>query len=374
MTSYKVLFPYTGNSVGGSHVSSLMLARALRAAGHDVQIGLHQPGETMQAFLKENGFDWRTVPDVKAPKLRAFWRQWRARRRVRAQLASFLMDEAFDIVHTHDMRNHLIWGAATAGTRVRHVWHQRTPASGRDMVAWGQAADAFVIVSKFTRSSLPQALQPSARLIYNPFEQQDVASHEARARLCAELGVSEDVKVVGYVANFSDRKRPELFVEIAAQLRAQYDGPLVFAMFGAPLEPFASQVRDRAGALNMDNDLHIVGQRHPFAPVLAGLSVLVAPARNEALGRTLIEAGFAGVPLVATDEGGNREIVEDGATGWLVPPDDVAAFARAAHEALSNEDEAMRRTARAKTRVNARFSVQPHVQSVLGIYAELTHR
>lgn len=368
MPALDILFPYTGDSVGGSHISSLLLARALRGAGHRVTLGLHRDG-ALAAFLREQGEAWDWLPDVAAPKLRAPWRQWLRRRAARRVLAP--VAERYDLVHSHDMRNHLIWSAATEDGAARHIWHQRTPASGRHMTDWGRRAAGFVAVSRFTLESLPAPLQMHARMIYNPFEPQPEAGAAARAALCAELGVAPGTAVLGYVANLSDRKRPELFVEIAARVARDWEGPLVFPVYGALHEPFLGAMRARIAAAGLEERVLLIGPRSPLGPRMAGFTALVAPARREALGRTLIEAGMAGVPVIATDEGGTPEIVEDGQSGWLVAPDDAAGFAAAALAVLSDPEEAARRAGRAQALCRARFSLPAHLERIEALYAEV---
>lgn len=374
MRRLKILFPYTGGGMGGSHVSSQILADALRAAGHEVVTGLHRPGGAIVDFLAEKGDDWLELPDVPAPKLRAPWRQWWARRRVRQALTPWLAGREFDVVHSHDMRNHLIWSAAL-GDRPggpAHVWHQRTPASGKHMAVYGRRADAFIAVSRFTLSSLPEPLRPHADMIYNPFLAQGKASAAARAALCADLGLAEGTAIVGFVANLSERKRPELFVEIAARVAAAYDGPLAFAIFGTLHEPFLTRVKARIAEHGLGERVHLVGPRRPFGPVMAGLTLLLAPARHEALGRTLIEAGMAQVPVVATREGGNVEIIEDGVTGRLVAADDAAAFAEATLEQLLAARRGAGISDEACARLGQKFSLETHLAAIEAVYARVT--
>ncbi|MEO1678871.1 MAG: glycosyltransferase family 4 protein [Pseudomonadota bacterium] len=371
MPASRVLFPYTGDSVGGSHVSSLLLAQGLRARGHDVTLGLHQAGGPLSDYLLQAGETWISLPEIsKPPRMRAPWKQWLRRRRACARLDPFLRTAGFGIVHTHDMRNHQIWNAAVMRGAAKHIWHQRTPAPGKHMTDYAGRAAAVLTVSHFTKSSLTRALQPKARVIYNPFLEQEKASAAARDALCAELGVAPGTPVVGFVGNFSERKRPELFVGMAGRVGSTVS-PVVFCTFGAPLEPLAASVRSRAEALALTDRLHVMGQRFPFGPYMAGLSVLVARARREALGRTLIEACFAGVPVAATDEGGNPEIIRNGETGWLMPADDADAFARTVTGVLADPDGVARVCTKAQAFARDTFSLELHLDWIEGVDAEV---
>ena len=77
------------------------------------------------------------------------------------------------------------------------------------------------------------------------------------------------------------------------------------------------------------------------AEIYRNIDVLVAPAVDEPYGMTVLEAGSHGLPVVATRSGGHPEMVQDGVTGLLVPPDDPKALARALERLL---DEGLRTT------------------------------
>jgi glycosyltransferase involved in cell wall biosynthesis len=72
------------------------------------------------------------------------------------------------------------------------------------------------------------------------------------------------------------------------------------------------------------------------APALAAADVLVLSSRTEGIPAVLIEAGLSGLPVVATDVGGVREVVVPGETGILVPPRDVSALSGALRETLAD--------------------------------------
>lgn len=100
-------------------------------------------------------------------------------------------------------------------------------------------------------------------------------------------------------------------------------------------------------------------------------SVFALPsAWPEPFGIVGLEAGRAGLPVVATDVGGIRQWLVDGVTGFAVPPRDEAAFAGALHSLLA--DATLRRTmgAAAREHVTKEFSLERHVASVLAMYEQ----
>jgi glycosyltransferase involved in cell wall biosynthesis len=109
----------------------------------------------------------------------------------------------------------------------------------------------------------------------------------------------------------------------------------------------------------------------PAALAAADL-VLHASTEPEAFGRTVVEAGAMGRPVIASDLGAPRETVVPEATGWLVPPGDPAALAAAIDAALAvpgPERAAMGRAAR--ERVLSRFTTAAMQRATLAVYAEL---
>ncbi len=100
--------------------------------------------------------------------------------------------------------------------------------------------------------------------------------------------------------------------------------------------------------------------------------VVSASIEPEGFGRTMVEAQAMGVPVVATDHGGARETVEDGVTGWLVPPADAAALARAIAAALALDEEArVRLAAVARERAVRLFARKAMCDATLAVYREL---
>ncbi len=99
-----------------------------------------------------------------------------------------------------------------------------------------------------------------------------------------------------------------------------------------------------------------LGYRPDVDRILRELALLVHPARQEPLGRVLLEAAAAGVAVIATDVGGTREIFPpECRAARLVPPEDAPALARAIAELLADPPERARLAAAARRRIEQCF-------------------
>jgi glycosyltransferase involved in cell wall biosynthesis len=374
MQPVKVLFPYVGDSVGGSHVSSLILARALPTARYSPVVAVHQDGP-LTAYLESLGISPVPAPRVSYAAGGGIVTR-NLRRGIAAQtLGRFLAAHGIGLVHTQDMRMHMTWGSAAQRAGAAHVWHQRTPMRAAKHARAAVQAEALLAVSEYCAASLPPAIRAVAQVVYNPFIFSAVPDRSAaRARVRAWLGLPPGARCVAYVANFAHRKRPQHFVALAADLAAQGMDDLHFLMLGEARAPEEGNVRAAIAAAGLEGRCHVLGPRHPIEPWLAGSDLLVAPAIEEAFGRTLVEAQMQGTPVLASDAGGHREIVRHGATGVLVHPDDTSQFAREAQSLLTDRSRAERLADAARHDVETRFCVERHLEAVLTVYDRLTVR
>ncbi|HEX7302907.1 glycosyltransferase [Lentzea sp.] len=117
--------------------------------------------------------------------------------------------------------------------------------------------------------------------------------------------------------------------------------------------PAAAELRAKVASLGLTEHVEFLGAvDHDTAlSEMAAATVFVNPSWTEGLPTTVLEAAAIGVTVVATDVGGTAEIVEDGVTGWLVPPRDPAALAAALVKAVTDPE---RETRAAKLRANTR--------------------
>jgi glycosyltransferase involved in cell wall biosynthesis len=132
-----------------------------------------------------------------------------------------------------------------------------------------------------------------------------------------------------------------------------------------------SSLESLARELCIADRVHFTGWWLDVATALADLDVVVLSSRNEGTPVALIEALAAGRPVVATDVGGVRHVVQDGETGWLSPVGDAVALGQLLKRSLSNRATAESMAQEGRRRVVGRFGADRMVADHLALYREL---
>ena len=164
--------------------------------------------------------------------------------------------------------------------------------------------------------------------------------------------------LVGSVGCLAPRKDYGTLLEALAQLSGR---GLDFRAALVGDGPDRAALEARAAALALTPRIAFLGERDDVARLLPGMDVFVLSSREEGIPNALLEAMAAGRACVATAVGGTPEVLEDGRTGWLVPPAAPGALAGALAEALASPDEAGRRGAAARTAVRTGMSIEAMV-------------
>jgi glycosyltransferase involved in cell wall biosynthesis len=183
-----------------------------------------------------------------------------------------------------------------------------------------------------------------------------------RAAARAALGLPADVPVAVLVARLTTVKRPERFVEIARRLIDTHPHA-VFVVVGEGDQLHA--LRAQAGP-----NVRFLGWRADVETVYAASDLAVLTSDNEGMPVSLIEAALCGVPAVATRVGSVAEVVLDGVSGWLCPPD-AAALSTAVDAALRDEPGLRRAGEAARTHATAAFSRARLVADTERVYEQI---
>ena len=313
----RVLHVDSGRSWRGGQRQVLLLANGLRDLGYRTLIvaptGSPLIRRAERAGLPTYRLTLRGEWDIRsARELRAVAREWNA-----------------GIVHAHDARAHSIARIALLGKRKTKLVVTRRVAFPPKQVRlkYRYGIDAFIAISEAVKSVMVKAGVP-ARLIEvvysgvpapqvkRPRNWRKERSWPAAAVICGVVGAMTQEKGIDLVGGIARRLPGELFRRTR------------LVMLGG---------KGKGGTTISGVEGFDAGFVEEIHDAVAGLDVLWHPARSEGLGTGVIDAMALGVPPIAFAVGGLPEVIEDGKSGILVPPGDIAGFVRAAAALISDD-------------------------------------
>jgi len=301
--------------------------------------------------------------------------------RLRAVMAA----ERPDVLYMLDHRNASLYGvlaSLAAGVKRRvmavhtmglHGGGRSVPLSVRMLLPW---IDSVITVAKGQQRYLNEREGiPLGKMAYVPngvdVERFRPPSGEGERREARDaLGVAGTGPVVATLSVLRPEKGHEIFLEAAAAVAAAHP-QAIFAVMGEG--PEREKLRRRAEALGIGSRVRFAGWVADPALALRGVDVVVFSSRPvvETAPLAGLEAMAAGVPVVATDVGALREIVEHGVSGLLVPPGDAPALARAVQELLADADLRRAMGERARAAVVERYKLESSVAASADLLRKL---
>ena len=290
------------------------------------------------------------------------------------RLAGILKRGGFNILHLHTSHAHLLGRIASLlcpGLSVVVSRRVTFPIRGtvRRWFKYLNGVEKYLAISYAVRETLVDAGVRPERVAVVP-DGVEPARFEGvtPAGLKAELGFPADTRLVGVVGRLVTGKGQQDFLKAAAAVAEEYnDARFVLAGEGDNRAALERQVAE----LGLSDRVAFAGFRSDVPRVLAGLEVFVMPSHAEGLCTSAIEAMMAGLPVVGTNVGGLKEVIEDGCTGLLVPSKNPERLAEAIGEVLADQSFARRMGDMGRQRAIRRFSVDNMVEKTIDVYEEV---
>jgi lipopolysaccharide/colanic/teichoic acid biosynthesis glycosyltransferase/glycosyltransferase involved in cell wall biosynthesis len=305
-----------------------------------------------------------------------------------ARLYAHLRRHPVDIVHTHSSKAGFVGrlAARLAGVPVvihtahgfafqddRHPW-VRPLYVGIERLA-GRWTTVLLCVSRDERAlALAHRLVDPARaeVIYNSIDPAAAdACREPDTALRSRLGLDATPYLVGTVANLRPEKGLDDFIR-AARLVLDRRDDVSFLIVGSG--SLASRLEEQIARLDLAGRVVITRSDGAIWPYLSIMDVFVSTSLREGLPYAILEAMAMGRAIVATEVTGSRELIEDGATGRLVPPRTPARVADAVASLLASAEARAAFGAAARRRVEERHDVARAIPALEVLYANTLRR
>ena len=181
------------------------------------------------------------------------------------------------------------------------------------------------------------------------------------------FGCPPDSLVVGSVGWLTDVKGHEYLIEAVAKLKQDFPSLHLVIIGSGDRQEALLKLAELVG---LRDAVHLLGHRDDIEACLAGMDLFVLPSLNEGMGRALIEAMVAELPVIASRVGGIPSVISHERTGLLVPPGDAGALADALRRLLDRPEWATQLGVAASRSVDSRYGSVSMVHAIESIFAE----
>lgn len=182
------------------------------------------------------------------------------------------------------------------------------------------------------------------------------------------IGAGDDEFVAGTITRIDAKKNLGMLVRAAALCGTTPARVRICIIGGGPDE---DALRDAIREQGMDERITLLGPRQDARALLPGFDLFVLTSRIEGMPNTVMEAMAAGLPCVCTDVGGCGELIEDGVTGYLVPPGDDRALAGRILEMVADPRARAALGRSGKERIATNYTVGQMVSRVQKVFLQL---
>jgi N-acetyl-alpha-D-glucosaminyl L-malate synthase BshA len=366
-------------SIGGSGVIATDLAYALALRGHDVHV-----------LSREQPFRWRSgVPGLSFVRVEMpshpLFREPQYLLGLTNALVQLGERNPLDVVHAHYAVPH-----ATAAYLARQMLANdsspRPPRTittlhGTDITLIGaepsyecvvrfsiDQSDGVTAVSEALKLETSRTLRTERPIHVIPnFLDCDEWRRRDEPELRARLRRSSDTWVVVHVSNFRPVKRVDVVLEVFRLMLERVKAVLLMIGDG----PDRSALEKRVADLGLGEVVQFVGEQRDLVSWLSASDLFLLPSSQESFGLAALEAMACQVPVIASRVGGLPEVIEDGVTGVLCPPDAIAQMAERGVELLTDPARRAWMGQAAAAHVRARYCVDAVVPQYEAFYEEI---
>lgn len=367
----RVFFLLDSFMIGGTETQAVELARRLDPSRYDVTIGcLRKEGPLLarldgsrvrvEEFSLGKGID---SPSGVAGMLR---------------IARFLRRERIQIMHAHDLWSNLVGVLAAKLARVpvtitsqRDLSHDAWYGTyRRKVLRFIQGRSSVVLTNaKAIREGLIEDGVPAKKVcvVYNGVDIDRFRNSKSnREWLFPESAGRKLIVLVGNMN--SDVKGHPVLISAAAEIVKRHPEAQFVLVGDGPRRRDYEAIVQTAG---LKESFLFLGRRSDVPEILVSCDIAILPSLAEGLPNAVLEYLAAGLPVIATGLGGNLEVVQDGVTGLLIPPNDSEALVRALGRLLEDPDFAATIARAGREHVQKEFSFERLVLDLDRLYSRL---
>ena len=299
----KILFPFVGDKIGGSHISAIDYYIELRKKKIQAKILLFKKDSYLAEYLnlKRIEFDVLELPVIETDRyiIRKFFLLLQGFRTAR----KYLKKNKITIVHTNDIKNHYSW-AVWSIFNTTHVWHQRTiwPKSIQFYFFLFLTNKIFCNSNYLFDKAKYKLIKKKFFIVSNIFYRYKKSKIKRNTKI-----------IIGYFANIQKIKRPDIILNLLKSIVTRKLN-IEIQFFGTDKNNLLKKYLKKT---IYNNNLRYFGHKLNAIDFMKRCDFIIATSENDTLGRTLLEAMSLGIPVLASNKGGHKYIIKDNVNGFL---------------------------------------------------------
>jgi len=353
----KILHTESSPGWGGQENRILNEALGVKKIGASVYI-LCQPESILAKKAKQSDIEVFTFPMRKTYDIKAIYYTMKLIKKL-----------DIDVINTHSGKDSYIAGIAGKLSKkhplIVRTRHLALPITST--FSYKYLSDIVVTVSEYVKKYLIHKGIPEEKVfavptgidlnIFNP--------EEVKGNLKNELGLSNDIPLVGTIAVLRKKKGHHILIEaIPHVLKRIPETVFVFVGDG----PQRKNIEEKIKEYKLKNNVILLGHRDDVPQILKSIDLFVLPTLQEALGTSFIEAMAMEKAVIGSDVDGVREVIDEGVNGYLVPSEDSVALAKRIIELLTDRKKAEIMGIQGRKKVERKYTIEIMCKGMYGLY------
>ncbi|MCD6219722.1 GT4 family glycosyltransferase PelF, partial [Candidatus Calescamantes bacterium] len=292
-------------------------------------------------------------------------------------LAEFIRKEKFHIVHTHLYRANTPGRIAAILARVpiiianEHNVDSWKRFSQRRMDRFlAKFTDKIIVVSNEVKKFYVNEVgipDDKLEVIYNGVDLKRFEKDFDKKKKRKELGLPLSSPLVGTIGRLQLQKDHKTFLKASSLILKKFPKVHFLIVGGGSLR---KELENFTRNLKIEKNVHFLGERKDIEEILPLMDIFVLTSKREGFPITVLEAMACSIPVVATSVGGTPELIEEGKTGFLIPPENPHILSEAIINLLKNEELGKEMGKYGKERVKS-FSIEKMVEKTEFLYDKL---
>ncbi len=281
----KICFPFIGDSLGGSHISSLLLINELKNQNYKTRIVLHQKGK-LSNFLDNKKIKYDLLKIKKFPSRGPYFLKILIFMITNfLTIRNFLRKEKIEIIHGNDLRVNLIWGFSSIQIS-KLIWHQRNIIKKNSLLQFLILifSSHIIVISETVLNCFIKFLKSKSSIIYNPVKKVKISKNLSSKKILNVAFIGKDKREKGF----------DVFIKISNHFKKKNN--IKFNAYG-----FKKKILEK-------NNNFISNEFTNITKILNKNDLLIAPSRREGFGRSLIEFAIAKKKILASNIEAHKEI------------------------------------------------------------------